>query len=131
MHTGLHVQNSTGYCCAGFNETWILSTNLKKYSNIKFHKNPSSGSRVVPWGQTHRHDEPVTFQNFANAPKMRHITHLKRPFKRNDSALYTTLDKPFINLQEPCVLYIGRAYRYPPDVAFYIYFFNKYKYWVF
>jgi hypothetical protein len=26
------------------------------------------------------------------------------------------------NLQEPCVLYIGRAYRYPPDVAFYIYF---------
>ena len=26
-------------------------------------------------------------------------------------------------------IYIGRAYRYPPDVAFYIYFFfNKYKY---
>jgi hypothetical protein len=24
--------------------------------------------------------------------------------------------------EEPCVLYIGRAYRYPPDVAFYIYF---------
>jgi hypothetical protein len=23
------------------------------------------------------------------------------------------------------------SYRYPPDVAFYIYFFNKYKYWVF
>jgi len=23
---------------------------------------------------------------------------------------------------------IGRAYRYPPDVAFYMYFFNKYKY---
>jgi hypothetical protein len=30
--------------------------------------------------------------------------------------------------KEPCVLYIGRAYRYPPDVAVYIYFFNKYKY---
>jgi hypothetical protein len=29
----------------------------------------------------------------------------------------------------PCVLYIGQAYRYPPDVAFY--YFNKYKYWVF
>jgi hypothetical protein len=27
---------------------------------------------------------------------------------------------PF-NLQEPCVLYIGRAYRYPPNVAFYIF----------
>jgi hypothetical protein len=33
-----------------------------------------------------------------------------------------------VNLKEPCVLYIGRAYRYPPCVAFYIYFFNKYKY---
>ena len=27
------------------------------------------------------------------------------------------------NLSEPCVLYIGRAYRYPPNVAFYIYIF--------
>ena len=26
-----------------------------------------------------------------------------------------------VNLQEPCVLYIGRAYGYPPNVAFYIY----------
>ena len=23
---------------------------------------------------------------------------------------------------EPCVLYIGRVYRYPPNVAFYIFF---------
>ena len=29
----------------------------KKYSNIKFHVNPSSGSRVVPCGLTDRHDE--------------------------------------------------------------------------
>jgi hypothetical protein len=28
----------------------------------------------------------------------------------------------FFNLQEPCVLYIGRAYRYPLNVAFYIFF---------
>ena len=27
-----------------------------------------------------------------------------------------------VNLLELCVLYIGRAYRYPPDVAFYIFF---------
>jgi hypothetical protein len=27
-----------------------------------------------------------------------------------------------LNLQVPCVLYIGRAYRYPPDVAFHIFF---------
>jgi len=28
-----------------------------------------------------------------------------------------------INLEEPHVLYIGQAYRYPPDVAFYTYIF--------
>jgi hypothetical protein len=34
---------------------------FEKYSNIKFHDNPSSGSRAVPYGQTDRqtdkHDE--------------------------------------------------------------------------
>jgi hypothetical protein len=33
-----------------------------------------------------------------------------------------------VKLSEPCVLYIGRAYRYPPDVVFYIFLSNKYKY---
>jgi hypothetical protein len=28
----------------------------------------------------------------------------------------------YFNLQEPCVLYIGWAYRYPPDAALYIFF---------
>jgi len=32
---------------------WIF----KKYSDIKFSENPSSVSRVVPCGQTDRHDE--------------------------------------------------------------------------
>jgi len=31
--------------------------NFEKYSNIKFHDNPSSGNRVVACGQTDRHDE--------------------------------------------------------------------------
>jgi len=30
---------------------------FKKYSNTKFHENPSNGSRVVPCGRTDRHDE--------------------------------------------------------------------------
>ena len=34
------------------------------------------------------------------------------------------------NLYEPCLLYIGRAYRYFQTPHF-IYFFNKYKYWMF
>jgi hypothetical protein len=39
-------------------------------SSIKFHENPSSGSPVVPCGQTERHDEANgRFSHFANAPK--------------------------------------------------------------
>ena len=30
---------------------------LKKNLNTKFHQNPSSGSRVVPYGRMDRHDE--------------------------------------------------------------------------
>jgi hypothetical protein len=40
----------------------------KSYS-IKFHENPSSGSRVVPCGQTDMTQLTVAFCNFANAPK--------------------------------------------------------------
>ena len=46
---------------------------FEKYSNIKFHENPSSGSRVVQCGQTdgqeNRTKLTVAFQNFTNAPK--------------------------------------------------------------
>jgi hypothetical protein len=40
---------------------------FEKFSNIKFHENPSSGSGVVPCERTDRRDE--AFRNFANAPK--------------------------------------------------------------
>jgi hypothetical protein len=36
---------------------------------MKFHKNPSSGSRVVPCGQTGRHDE-ADFAKSAKKPKI-------------------------------------------------------------
>jgi hypothetical protein len=39
-------------------------------SNIKFHENPSSGSRAVPFGMTGV-ELTVAFRNFANAPKNR------------------------------------------------------------
>jgi len=32
----------------------ILNKFFQKYSNIKFHDNPPSGSRVVPFGRTDR-----------------------------------------------------------------------------
>ena len=40
--------------------------NFENYSNIKFHGNPSTGSRDFPYGQAERHDDG----NFANAPQM-------------------------------------------------------------
>jgi len=46
---------------------------FEKYSNIKFHGNPSSGSRVVPCGRTNGQTDTtkliIAFRNFANAPK--------------------------------------------------------------
>jgi hypothetical protein len=46
---------------------------VEKYSNIKFHENPCSGSRVVPRGQTDGQTDmsnlTVAFRNFANALK--------------------------------------------------------------
>ena len=42
---------------------------LEKVLNIKFRQNPSSGSRVVPCGQTDMTKVIVAFRNFTNAPK--------------------------------------------------------------
>ena len=46
---------------------------FEKYSNTTIHENPSSGSRVVPCGQTNRRTDMTqlidAFRNFANAPK--------------------------------------------------------------
>jgi hypothetical protein len=55
-----------------FNETWIFTTVLENYSDIKFHENPSSGSRVVPCGQTDGQTGMtkliVALRNFAKTP---------------------------------------------------------------
>jgi hypothetical protein len=42
---------------------------VEKYSNIKFHENASSTSRVVPCGQTDMTKLIDAFRKFANAPK--------------------------------------------------------------
>jgi hypothetical protein len=53
-----------------FNETSIFCIDFrKKYSNIKFHENPSSGSGVVACGRTDMTKLIVAFRNFANGPK--------------------------------------------------------------
>jgi hypothetical protein len=47
-----------------------FSRQIFKNLNIKFHQNPSNGSRVVLCGGTDGHDEVNSlFRNFANASK--------------------------------------------------------------
>jgi hypothetical protein len=56
-----------------FNETWIFLIDCKKYPNMKFHENPSSGSRGDPCGRPDGRTDitklMVAFRNFPNAPK--------------------------------------------------------------
>jgi hypothetical protein len=39
---------------------------IEKFSNIRFHENPSIGSRIFPYGWTDMMKLIVAFQNFAN-----------------------------------------------------------------
>jgi hypothetical protein len=52
-----------------FNETGISRRIFEKYSNIKFHENPSSGIQVVLCGRRDVAKLMVTSRNFANATK--------------------------------------------------------------
>ena len=82
-----------------FNETLIFSTCFLKYSNIKFHKNPSSGSRVVPCGRTDMTRLIVAIRNFANSPK-----------KQKKSGQFTSLFT-FIRKTSPSFAAIFREFR--------------------
>jgi len=52
MCIGFHVTYPVFW--SDFTKTWIFWTDFRKSSNIRFHENPSRGSRVVPCGQTDR-----------------------------------------------------------------------------
>jgi len=68
MYIGLHVKYAL---LLSFLMKLDCSQQIfEKYSNIKFHENPSSGSSVVPCGRTDRHDEANSrFSNPANVPQ--------------------------------------------------------------
>ena len=75
MCLGFHVKHTL--LLSDFNESRIFSTDFLKNSNIKFHENLSSGSRVVPCRQTDMTKLIVTFHNFANAPKNEYIKWIR------------------------------------------------------
>jgi len=65
---------------------------FKKYSNMKFHENPSRGSRVVPRGRMDGRTDGRTdvtmltlaFRNFSNAPKK-----IKQAFSKRHNIIIT------------------------------------------
>jgi hypothetical protein len=67
MYIRLHVKYPS--FLSDFNETRIFSADFENSSHIKFNKNPSGGSRVVPCENTDMTNIIVAFRNFANAPK--------------------------------------------------------------
>jgi len=63
MYIGLHVKYLL--FLSDFRKLKFRRQIFIKYLNTKFHENPSSGSRVVPCGQTEMTEVIVTFCNFA------------------------------------------------------------------
>jgi len=67
MYIGLHVKYR--YCCHILIKLEFSRHIFKKFSHVKFHENPSCGSRVVPCGRTDAHDVANgRFSQFRNAP---------------------------------------------------------------
>jgi hypothetical protein len=67
MYIGLHAKHR----CYSYQILIQLEFSrqiFENFTNIKFHGNPTSGSRVVPCGRTDMTKLIVAFRNFANAP---------------------------------------------------------------
>jgi len=64
VYIGRHVKYPL--LLSNFNEIGFFRQTLEKYSNVKFHENPSSGSRVVPRGQTDGRTDKRTDNNEGN-----------------------------------------------------------------
>ena len=62
MPIGLHVKYPL--FLFDFNEILCSQQIFEKYSNIKFHENPSSGSRVAPYKITDRQTDRLTKLSF-------------------------------------------------------------------
>ena len=58
IYIGLHVKHL--YTCEILTKLEFSGEFFEKYSNIKFHENPSSGRRVFPCGRTDRQTDGQT-----------------------------------------------------------------------
>jgi hypothetical protein len=74
MYIGRHV--STRYSCPILIKLEFSRQIFEKYSNIKFHENPSSGSRVVACGRADMTKLIVAFRNYVNVPKKIHARNV-------------------------------------------------------
>ena len=86
---------------------------FERRSNIKFHQNRCSGSRVVLCGQTDRTKPIVAFRNFANAPK--NWRRDLNPYKTHRTVYIDLKCKrvkvKFVKLKKTCV---GKTRRTKP-----------------
>jgi len=114
MYVGLHVKHPL--FLSDFNRTWNFSKYFRIYSNIKFHENPSSGSRVFSCGQTDRHDEansdiPVsiwTYQWPSYTFPCKHGVKMTAWTFKTCSRLPTTLSRIYIHIYIYIYIYIYR-----------------------
>jgi hypothetical protein len=67
MYIGIHVKYPL--FLSDFNGTWNFSSDFLKIPDIKFYEEPSSGSRVAPYGRTDMTTLIVALRSFANATK--------------------------------------------------------------
>ena len=75
MYISLHVK--CPLFLSNFINVDISRQMFEKSSNIKFHENPSSGSRVVPCGRKDTHDEANRFSQFCEKRlKMSAVQHV-------------------------------------------------------
>ena len=66
MYIGINVKYRSGLILMKLESSPQI---FKKYSSIKFHENPSSGSRGLSYGRSYMTKLVVGFRSFANAPQ--------------------------------------------------------------
>ena len=80
MYESLYIK--CRYSCQILAKLEFSREDFEKSSNIKFHENPSGGSRVVPCGQTDRHDEAnIRFSHKNQSANTKAMTLLQSSFR--------------------------------------------------